>query len=470
MSCNTPETEKQPPTQAPQLTRTTFRTSRLLDFLSEKELTAQTGHARAQWPLVVLKELVDNALDACEEANLVPNISVGVSKTGIAVTDNGPGLATETIKGILDFSVRVSSREAYVAPDRGAQGNALKTIVAMPFVLDGKHGKVVICSRGVQHDISLRADHVRQEPVIDHTTKTTAGNNGTTIEVRWPDSARLILTGAEARFLQLADAYTWLNPHLALSINWFGKARSWAATSADWSKWRASEPTSPHWYKPEHLERLIAAYITADALTGRRRTVREFVSEFRGLTGSAKQQRVVEAAELPRAYLTDLCNGDGGFHHELVARLLEAMKAQSRPIQPLALGAIGREHFEQRCRERDAVIESFDYKRMTGESGGLPWVVETAFAYLGDHTEDRGLRLGGVNWSPGILNPFRQLSEGESLDRLLQRRWVDTKDAVIMVVHVAQPRIAFTDRGKSAVDLGNDGEGEAEDDVEEGVD
>ncbi len=38
-----------------QLERTTFRTSRLLDFCSEKELIAQTGHRPEGWPLVVLK-------------------------------------------------------------------------------------------------------------------------------------------------------------------------------------------------------------------------------------------------------------------------------------------------------------------------------------------------------------------------------------------------------------------------------
>ncbi len=50
-----------------QLQRVTLRTSRLLDFCSRKELIAQTGHQPEAWPLVVLKELVDNALDACED-------------------------------------------------------------------------------------------------------------------------------------------------------------------------------------------------------------------------------------------------------------------------------------------------------------------------------------------------------------------------------------------------------------------
>src|SRR4029077_21288956 len=95
------------------LERATLRTSRLLDFASEKELVAQTGHQRSAWPLVILKELVDNGIDACEEAGIAPVISVTVDGSGIAVEDNGPGLPSKTIKSVLDFSVRVSSREAY---------------------------------------------------------------------------------------------------------------------------------------------------------------------------------------------------------------------------------------------------------------------------------------------------------------------------------------------------------------------
>ena len=35
------------------LDRTTFTTSRLLDFCSRKELIAQTGHQPAKWPVGV---------------------------------------------------------------------------------------------------------------------------------------------------------------------------------------------------------------------------------------------------------------------------------------------------------------------------------------------------------------------------------------------------------------------------------
>jgi hypothetical protein len=47
-----------------QLTRTTFSTSRLAEFASVEELTTQTGHGPEDWPLVIVKELADNGIDA----------------------------------------------------------------------------------------------------------------------------------------------------------------------------------------------------------------------------------------------------------------------------------------------------------------------------------------------------------------------------------------------------------------------
>ena len=207
-----------PPGNRATLQRQTFRTSRLLDFFSEKELVAQTGHTCAIGPLVVVKELIDNALDACEEAGIAPVISVTVDEAGIEVTDNGPGLPADTIKGVLDYTVRVSSREAYVRPTRGAQGNALKTIVGMPFALDPRIGTVLeIDANGVRHVINCAVDHIRQEPVIEHLTEPGIRRNGTSVLVRWPDSPSSNLLDAEDRFLQITDDFTWLNPHLTLT-------------------------------------------------------------------------------------------------------------------------------------------------------------------------------------------------------------------------------------------------------------
>src|SRR5262245_63897958 len=98
------------------LERVTFKTSREMDFFSEKELVTQTGHSRSEWPLVIAKELLDNSLDACEEADVAPILTVAADAFGITVTDNGPGLPEATLRSAYDFTVRASNREAYVSP------------------------------------------------------------------------------------------------------------------------------------------------------------------------------------------------------------------------------------------------------------------------------------------------------------------------------------------------------------------
>jgi DNA topoisomerase VI subunit B len=443
-----------PPTRtAPKLDRATFQTSRLLDFCSEKELIAQTGHKIDDWPLVILKELVDNALDACEHAEVPPEIAITVDSDSITVSDNGPGIPADTVAGVLDFSIRVSSREAYVAPDRGAQGNALMTLVAMPFVLDGDEGHIEIVSQGTRHSIDVRVDPIRQTPVIDHNTKTGKSKKGTTVAIHWPERASCKLADAKDGFLRFADDFTFLNPHLMLSIDWFGNKTKTEATTPAWPKWRPCNPSPPHWYSRAHLERLIAAYIAYDDDgDSESRTVWDFISECRGLSGSAKRKKILEATGMARLTLADMTRKDGALDSEQVGQLLSAMKQNCRPVKPPALGIIGRDHLEQRFEAAGCVMDSFDYRKVAGVDDDIPWLIETAFAAFEDDAPRPRRLVSGVNWSPGIVNPFRRLGEyGRSLDTVLGQQECGIDEPILLLLHMTCPRVEYTDRGKSAV-------------------
>ena len=432
--------------KAATLNRETFTTSRLMDFFSIKELTAQIGHDQDEWPLVAIKELVDNAIDACEENDIAPIIHVTVDDSGISVKDNGPGIPEKTIDGVLNYSVRVSSREAYVSPTRGAQGNALKTLVAMPFVLDGSEGTVEVGACGVRHRIVCRVDMIKQQPEIQHHKEHGLVKNGTFVKVHWPAQASLL---QEARFqiLQVLSQYAALNPHLTLSADVYGEKLHHVASSASWQKWKANEPTSAHWYSGEQLKKLISNYINLDEARGREpRTIREFVSEFRGLTSTGKQKKVLAAIGMSRQSLRALTS-DGDFDDTLISRLLQAMQAHSTPVKPKTLGLIGKEHLEAYLRSLGG--KTFKYKSVLDSTyDDIPYALEVAFAFTDNEQQGR-LYVTGTNWSPGIHNMFRS----SYTDGLLSDLMVGRSEPVIVVIHLATAKPNYTDRGKSAINL-----------------
>jgi hypothetical protein len=438
----------------PLLQRVAFKTDRLGEFIGRRELTAQIGHPPDEWPLVVLKEALDNSLDACEEARGASELTIDVSTdTGaVTITDNGPGIASDTVRNILDYSARVSSREAYVSPTRGAQGNALKTILAMPPSLNGGNGTCVIESRKVRHQITFRVDQLRQRPVIDHQRSASLLQKGTRLRVDLCS-----LDDGEARFLQIADDFAWVNPHLRLRVVWDGVERICREPSdPDWRKWRACDPTSAHWYDEPRLTRYIAAHVARDQDRRRDRTVREFIAELRGFSGSAKQKQVLDQTGLTRAALSSLFGPDGSPDSERITDLLQALKSFSKPVKPLDLGLIGKEHLRACFDAVGLEAETFKYHKAVGEADGLPWVVETAFGWC-PALEQRRIVVG-VNWSVALGNPFRSFGRtGEGLESLLADQRAGRNEPVVFVLHFACPRAQYTDRGKSAIVLPGDG-------------
>jgi DNA topoisomerase VI subunit B len=173
------------------LKRETFATSRLLEFFTEKELRMQIGHAPDRWPLALVKELIDNGLDACEASGVAPRVTVRVAADAVEVQDNGPGLPLEVLEASLDYTQRVSTNTYYVSPTRGQLGNALKTVWAAPFVATGgEHGRVEVLAGGQRHTVDVTLDRIAQEPRLRLTSEAEAtAAAGTLVRLHWPEIA-----------------------------------------------------------------------------------------------------------------------------------------------------------------------------------------------------------------------------------------------------------------------------------------
>lgn len=441
--------------------RETFTTSRRLEFLSVAELEKQSGYTADRWPEVIVKELVDNSLDACEEAGVAPDIEVEIRENAIVVVDNGPGVPATTIAGIVDLDQRVSSRQAYMAPDRGAQGNATKVLVGMPFAIcPERPGRLVVESRGLRHEIGVAVDGLSESPTVGLQTNPGVVKTGTRVEVHLPCS----LTGTGSPFLQhewsesvisrltgLCVAYSLFNPHLTLKVSYPGGSRVFDASAKDWKKWRPSDPTSVHWYSPEKFAALVKRCIASDLAAGKDRPVSQFVAQFDGMSGSRVRKDVLGECGLVRASLSTLAP-DGEPDARSIEKVRKAMVSRARTVPAHRLGVIGKDHLQRAAVAAGADAETFRYAKVVHEDGH-PGVTEIGFAI---REGDERLALYGVNWSAAIRNPFKvssTYSYDVSVDGILGQRYACETSPIVVVMHHAQVGASYTDRGKGSLSL-----------------
>src|SRR3954463_13234827 len=122
--------------------------------------------------LTTVKEAVDNSLDACEEAGILPTLLVEIveiseNRYRIAVEDNGPGIVKEQIPKIF-AKLLYGSKFHRLKQSRGQQGIGISAAglyaqltTGRPVIITSKTGK----GRPAQR-IALRIDTKRNAPDV----------------------------------------------------------------------------------------------------------------------------------------------------------------------------------------------------------------------------------------------------------------------------------------------------------------
>ena len=239
-----------------------------------------------------------------------------------------------------------------------------------------------------------------------------------------------------------------------------------AATRPDWEKWRPRNPTSAHWYDEARLQRYLAAHVARDRELGQSRTVRAFIAEFRGLSGTAVQRKILTEVGCSHQSLASFF-GVERVNQAGVAQLLAAMKRHSKPVSPTVLGIIGREHLKERFLAAGGNAEtrsstSCGRGRTTTafpmSSSSPSDCIKPAFDRPGV-VEVRRKIVTGANFSAAIGNPFRRFgSTGEGLDSTLEKVRANASAPVICALHLASAYLQYADRGKSSIILTDDAE------------
>ncbi|MFH1006626.1 MAG: hypothetical protein V1800_03875 [Candidatus Latescibacterota bacterium] len=210
-----------------------------------------------------------------------------------------------------------------------------------------------------------------------------------------------------------------------------------------WSLTKPDMPTSAHWYNDETLSDLVAGYIGSEHNGGRVKTVREFVSEVRGLSGTAKQKEIT--GEWSGAYLHDFIK-DGDVAKAFLRNLLERMQSACTPPKPPVLGTSGEEHLTAWMVARGVVKTSIKYIRKKSTED-LPYMLEITFGINENDNTTRRVVIG-LNWPPVIGG-----DPDPVLRQAVQEARLDQHDPVTLIVHIARPRFEFMDHGKTRLEL-----------------
>ena len=122
--------------------------------------------------LTAVKEAVDNSLDACEEAGIVPEIWVHMETTGVnrfkvGVQDNGPGIVRKQIPLIFG-KLLYGSKFHRLRMSRGQQGIGISAAGMYGMLTTGKPVKIIsrISPRKPAHYFEIQIDTRRNLPEI----------------------------------------------------------------------------------------------------------------------------------------------------------------------------------------------------------------------------------------------------------------------------------------------------------------
>ncbi len=122
--------------------------------------------------LTTVREAVDNALDACEEASILPAITIAISEVKearylVSIEDNGPGIVKSHLPNIFG-KLLYGSKFHRLKQSRGQQGIGISAAVMYGQMTTGKSAEVISkTGRGkATHRIKLQIDTKKNAPKI----------------------------------------------------------------------------------------------------------------------------------------------------------------------------------------------------------------------------------------------------------------------------------------------------------------
>jgi DNA topoisomerase-6 subunit B len=410
--------------------------------------------------MTTVKEAVDNALDACEEAHILPWVEVRIKggqdgKLTVCVSDNGPGIVRQQV-GRIFGKLLYGSKFHRLKQSRGQQGIGISAAGMYGMLTTGKAVKVTTCTdhKGTKaHSLELQIDTATNEPVIlkeDKNVEYWRGGTGTTVEIEI--LGRIIRGRSSVR--EYVEQTAVANPHATLRYK---------EPNGEWVEFPRTIdelPKEPREIKP-HPEGIDIGVLGKMLKDTKARTVSAFLRKEFSRVSAGMANKACKAAGVKTSLKPSECNG-------YVEALAKALRAGQYPAPPKdCLVPIGEEQILATLNGRFDCDFSCAVTRKPAVYRGNPFQVEVGLTYSagrsGEESELEGegqeparlLRLAnrvpllyqqgacaitqaatGVAWKQyGISQPRGGLPTGN----------------LVIMVHIASVWVPFTSESKEAV-------------------
>lgn len=415
-------------------------------FEKNKHILGYTNPARAL--ITVVKEAVDNSLDACEDAGILPDIFVRISKVGdnykVVVEDNGPGIKKEFV-GRAFGKLLYGSRFHEIKQSRGQQGIGISAAVLYAQLTTGKPTLVMSKQIGEEraYKVLLYIDTKKNEPIIESEGEEEwYMPHGTRVEFEIAGS--YVKDRKQSVFEYLKETSV-VNPHAKITfVDPDGAVYEFKRTSNEIPKPAKAIKPHPHGIELGKLMNMLKFTTSV--------TLRRFLKEEFARVGDKIADEILSKAGL-------LGNEDPRkLGRDEALRLLEAFKKVELLPPPVdCLSPIGEELLMRSLISEYSPEFVYAVTRKPKVYSGHPFLVEAAIAYGGEIKTDKVILLRFANKIPLLYQ-----QGGCALTRAVEGiNWKNygleqNKDELpsgnaVILIHLASTNIPYTSESKESI-------------------
>ncbi|PIN73615.1 DNA topoisomerase VI subunit B [Candidatus Woesearchaeota archaeon CG10_big_fil_rev_8_21_14_0_10_45_16] len=400
--------------------------------------------------MTAVKEAVDNALDACEEARILPEINVELiqlseTRFRMVVEDNGPGIIKAQIPKIF-AKLLYGSKFHKLSATRGQQGIGISAAVLYGQLTTGK--AAIITSKTAKDKpatkIKLKINTTTNEPQIMEETEEewAVKEHGTRIEID--------MDGSYNKGRQSVDEYlketAIVNPHCTI-IYTNPEANQIIFPRAAEELPPEPKEIQPHPYGVE-LGRLMKMLESTAAVTLQQFLTTEFV---RVGPGTAKEI-CANSALLPNTKPKKMTR-------EMVENLYNGIQKTKIIAPPTdCISPIGAELLEKGLRKEVNAEFYCATTRPPSVYRGNPFIIEASLAYGGEQEGDKTVRIMRFANRVPLLYQQGACAITSSIQGTSWRSYglQQSKSSLpvgpcIIVVHMTSVWVPFTSESKEAL-------------------